>query len=162
METHWTRGALLRRAATSGTGALLLGAGAGPARLVEAAFGATEPSKTHLFRTRPDLVPPVVSTVHHDPRTSDGYLFLAPLSGPGQRGSLILDKGGEPVWFRPSKPVVALNFRAAVYRGKPGTQRRRTSCRSFRKTRGHAHSRGTRHVLHQGSRVERLRGGKRE
>ena len=119
IEARWTRAELLRRAATSGTGALLLGAGAGPVRLVDAALGATEPPKTHLFRTRPDLVPPVVSTVHHDPRTSDGYLFLAPLSGPGQRGSLILDKGGEPVWFRPSKPVVALNFRAAVYRGKP-------------------------------------------
>ena len=64
-------------------------------------------------------MPPILKTVHHDPRTSAGCLFLAPLSGPGQRGSLLLDRDGEPLWFKPSKPVVALNFRAAVYRGKP-------------------------------------------
>ena len=64
-------------------------------------------------------MPPVLKTVHHDPRASAGCLFLAPLSGPGQRGSLILDAGGEPLWFKPSTPVVALNFRAAIYRGKP-------------------------------------------
>jgi len=118
-DAQWTRAEFMRRAAASGAGAVLLGAGVGPARLVESALAAETPAKTHLFRSRPDLVPPVLSTVHHDPRTSDGCLFLAPLSGPGQRGSLILDKRGEPIWFRPSRPVVALNFRAAVYRGKP-------------------------------------------
>jgi hypothetical protein len=120
MTEGWTRGEFVRRAASSGAGALLLGGAAGTGRLVESALGATPaPLDTHLFRSRPDLVPPILTTVHHDPRTSAGYLFLAPLSGPGQRGSLILDRSGEPVWFKPSKPVVALNFRAAVYRNKP-------------------------------------------
>jgi len=109
----------VRRAAGSGAAALLLGSAAASRRLVGTAFGATEPAKTHLFRSRPDLVPPVLTTVHHDVHASAGCLFLAPLSGPGQRGSLILDGSGEPLWFKPSKPVVALNFRAAVYRGKP-------------------------------------------
>ena len=109
----------MRRAAGSGAAALLLGSAAASRRLVGTAFGATEPAKTHLFRSRPDLVPPVLTTVHHDVHASAGCLFLAPLSGPGQRGSLILDGSGEPLWFKPSKPVVALNFRAAVYRGKP-------------------------------------------
>lgn len=109
----------MRRAAGSGAGALLLGVGGAPSRLLESALAAPAPTGTHLFRSRPDLVPPILSTVHHDPRASAGCLFLAPLSGPGQRGSLILDGSGEPLWFRPSKPVVALNFRAALYRGKP-------------------------------------------
>ena len=108
----------MRRAAGSGAGALLLGGGAS-GRFVESALAAATPTQTHLFRSRPDLVPPILKTVHHDPRTSAGCLFLAPLSGPGQRGSLLLDRDGEPLWFKPSKPVVALNFRAAVYRGKP-------------------------------------------
>ena len=108
----------MRRAAGSGAGALLLGGGAS-GRFVESALAAATPTETHLFRSRPDLVPPILKTVHHDPRTSAGCLFLAPLSGPGQRGSLLLDRDGEPLWFKPSKPVVALNFRAAVYRGKP-------------------------------------------
>ena len=108
----------MRRAAGSGAGALLLGGGAS-GRSVESALAAATPTETHLFRSRPDLVPPILKTVHHDPRTSAGCLFLAPLSGPGQRGSLLLDRDGEPLWFKPSKPVVALNFRAAVYRGKP-------------------------------------------
>ena len=108
----------MRRAAGSGAGALLLGGGAS-GRFVESAPAAATPTETHLFRSRPDLVPPILKTVHHDPRTSAGCLFLAPLSGPGQRGSLLLDRDGEPLWFKPSKPVVALNFRAAVYRGKP-------------------------------------------
>jgi hypothetical protein len=109
----------VRRAAGSGAGALLLGGGGASGRFVESALAAAAPTETHLFRSRPDLVPPILKTVHHDPRTSAGCLFLAPLSGPGQRGSLLLDRDGEPLWFKPSKPVVALNFRAAVYRGKP-------------------------------------------
>ena len=109
----------MRRAAGSGAGALLLGSAAASGRLAESAFAATKPTGTHHFRSRPDLVPPVLKSVHDDPRTSAGCLFLAPLSGPGQRGSLILDRSGEPLWFKPSTPVVALNFRAAIYRGKP-------------------------------------------
>ena len=119
IDGRWTRAEFVRRAAGSGAGALLLGGAAAPGRLVASAFAATEPTGTHHFQSRPDLVPPVLKTTHHDPRTSAGCLFLAPLSGPGQRGSLILDATGEPLWFKPSKPVVALNFRAAVYRGKP-------------------------------------------
>ena len=80
---------------------------------------ATGAAHAHLFRSRPDLMPPVLTTVHDDARTSAGSLFLAPLSGPGQRGSLILDDSGDPVWFKPSRPQIALNFRAAIYRGKP-------------------------------------------
>ena len=107
---------MLRRAAGAGAGALLLG----PARLLDAAAAKPwPPGSTHAFRSRPDLHPPVLSVRHHDAHASAGYLFIAPLSGPGARGPLLLDQTGEPVWCRPTAPSVALNFRAAVYRGKP-------------------------------------------
>jgi hypothetical protein len=119
MERSCTRAELVRRGLLTG-GALLAGA-LPPIRLPGAAeaSAATVPPKTHRFRSRPDLVPPVLTTVHQDARASAGNLFLAPLSGPGARGPLLLDRLGEPVWFRPSLPAVALNFRPAVYQGKP-------------------------------------------
>jgi hypothetical protein len=119
MEGSYTRAELVRRGLLTG-GAVLAG-GLSPLRLRGAgeASAATALPETHRFRSRPDLVPPVLTTVHHDVRASAGCLFLAPLSGPGARGPLLLDGLGEPVWFRPSLPVVALNFRPAVYHGKP-------------------------------------------
>ena len=51
--------------------------------------------------------------------TSDDYLFLAPSSGPGQRGALILDGRGDVVWFHPTTPLTTMNFRPALYKGKP-------------------------------------------
>ncbi|HEX5448889.1 MAG TPA: arylsulfotransferase family protein [Gaiellaceae bacterium] len=110
-----TRGELVRRGAVVGAGMLL----AGPSSVFDRAFGAVDPKKVHLWVTRPDLLPPVVTRLHHTSEASAGHLFIAPLSGPGARGALILDGTGEPVWFHPTKPVVALNFRAAMYRGKP-------------------------------------------
>jgi hypothetical protein len=50
---------------------------------------------------------------------SDDCLFLAPSSGPGQRGALILDGKGDIVWFRPSSPLTTMNFRAASLGGRP-------------------------------------------
>ncbi len=73
------------------------------------------------FRSRPDLKPPAVSVLRERGRgpAGAGLLFLAPSSGPGQRGCLIVDEAGEPVWFRPTVPATAMNFRAALYRGAP-------------------------------------------
>jgi hypothetical protein len=109
----------VRRAAASGIG--VLAAELGAYRLIDAAVAATSTpgAGTHRFVSRPDLTPPVLTALHRGAGRSAGHLFLAPLSGPGQRGSYIVDDTGVPVWFRPSTPVVALNFRAAVYRGKP-------------------------------------------
>jgi arylsulfotransferase ASST len=71
------------------------------------------------FRSRPDLAPPVVRVLQPAVRTAPGYLFLAPSAGPGQRGVLILDDAGEVVWFRPTSPRTAMNFRAATLHGEP-------------------------------------------
>lgn len=70
------------------------------------------------FVTRHDLRPPRLTVVTHG-RPAHGLLFLAPSSGPGQRGVMIADSSGEPVWFHPTTPQTAMNFRAARYRGKP-------------------------------------------
>lgn len=120
-DRRWTRAQLLRRAA--GTGALLaVGGRLGAGRALfapDASADAAGPTTRH-FASRPDLVPPAVQVLHHEAgQTGDGFLFLAPSSGPGHRGNLIVDDAGEPIWFHPTTPVTAMNFRAAVYRGKP-------------------------------------------
>ena len=119
-----TRAEFVRRAAGTGAGLAFAAAG-GPVwellgRRGADAFAATAPETgVHRYVTRPDLRPPVVSVLHSSSQVADGHLFLAPLSGPGQRGTLIVDNDGLPVYFHPTTPVVALNFRTAVYRGKP-------------------------------------------
>jgi hypothetical protein len=117
-----TRSSFVRRAAGTGAGLFVAG-GAGTAwgfaqGAAKSAAPAAGPT-THRFVSRTDLVPPVVEVVHHSGRTADGLLFLAPSSGPGRRGNLLIDNTGEPIWFHPTTPVTAMNFRAAVYKGAP-------------------------------------------
>ena len=70
------------------------------------------------YRSRPDLDPPTIGVIHPADGVAPGYLFLAPSSGPGQHGPLILDDAGEPVWFLPTgRP--AMNFRAQTLHGEP-------------------------------------------
>jgi hypothetical protein len=116
-EERWTRAQLLRRATAAGIGLATVGG----LRLEQpaAAWAAAQPP-VHAFASRPDLRPPVLSVLHHDREaTADGLLFLAPLSGPGARGPMLVDDAGHVVYFHGTRPVVALNFRAATYRGKP-------------------------------------------
>jgi hypothetical protein len=70
------------------------------------------------YRSRPDLDPPPVTILHAASGTAPGLLFLAPSSGPGQRGVLILDDAGQPVWFEPTG-LPAMNFRAQKLHGAP-------------------------------------------
>ena len=69
------------------------------------------------FHSEPSLKPPTL-TVTTLANPSPGYLFVASLNGPGQRGPLLLDNHGRPVWFRQVDPL-AINFRRQVYKGKP-------------------------------------------
>jgi len=71
------------------------------------------------FRSRPDLRPPVVTVRRRSHRTAPGYVFIAPLSGPGQDGPMIVDDRGELVWFQPLRGKTAMDFRVQFYRGKP-------------------------------------------
>ncbi len=118
----WSRADFLRRAAVGSTGLFLFG-GAGSRLLgtghARASTVTAEAAGVRRFVSRPDLQPPVVSILHGADRTASGLLFLAPSSGPGQRGVLIMDDAGDVVWFRPTSPLTAMDFRAGFYKGKP-------------------------------------------
>jgi hypothetical protein len=105
--------AKLVRIAAGGTAALYAD------RLVRAADAFASPSSEVMaFVSRPDLRPPTVHVVRHG-APAPGYLFLAPSSGPGQRGPMIIDSAGDLVWFLPTPPHTAMNLRVGNYRGKP-------------------------------------------
>jgi hypothetical protein len=108
-----TRRTLLARAAGAGA-ALVLGG-----RLLESARAATLAPEVRRFVSRPDLIPPTVTAVRGSGPVAPGLLFTAPSSGPGQRGALIVDDTGEPVWFHPTVPNTVMNLRAALYHGQP-------------------------------------------
>ena len=69
------------------------------------------------FVTEPGLSPPTM-TVTTSAGPSPGYLFVASLNGPGQRGPTILDNRGNVVWFRPMVDSFAVDFRRQVYAGR--------------------------------------------
>jgi arylsulfotransferase ASST len=73
------------------------------------------------FRSRPELQPPTVSVTAHAPAATPGDIFVAPYSGPGQYGPMILDENGAVLWFKPLSPTGtrAADFRVQQYEGKP-------------------------------------------
>ncbi len=93
-------------------------------------FAVKPTGPVRAFSSRPDLHPPTVTVkagektellVREDP---PGFLFLGPgpvaLTGSQQYGPLIVDRDGEPVWFRPVTPGLEVtNFTSSAYRGKP-------------------------------------------
>ena len=73
----------------------------------------------HSFVSRPDLRPPVVDVLTRRSGTADGYIFLAPSSGPGRRGGMIIDGTGEPVFFHTTYPRTTMDFRPGIFKGAP-------------------------------------------
>ncbi len=100
----------------AGTGARLLG---GTGEAFAASLQATAPSKVHAFVSRPDLTPPLLTIRHPARNAGEGLLFIAPSSGPGQRGPLIFDNQGQPVWYHPTNPQTTTDFKAGMLNGKP-------------------------------------------
>jgi Arylsulfotransferase (ASST) len=79
-----------------------------------------KPGDLQSFVSRPDLKPPTVSVTAHATPTAPGDLFVAPYSGPGQYGPMILNENGELVWFKAlSGTTRAADFRVQSYEGKP-------------------------------------------
>jgi hypothetical protein len=72
----------------------------------------------HGYVSRPDLRPPVIGVARHGP-VGSGLLFLGPFHAREQNGALIVDDGGEPVWFHRTGASAVTNLRVAVYRGTP-------------------------------------------
>jgi hypothetical protein len=71
--------------------------------------------RAERYVSRPDLRPPVLDV---DTPGHAGFYFLGPKRDAEQRGALIVDGGGEPVWFHPVSPE-ATDFRVQRYRGQP-------------------------------------------
>ncbi len=73
------------------------------------------------FHSRPDLQPPTVTVTAHAAGATPGEILIAPYSGPGQYGPMILDEDGAVVWFKPLSPTGtrAADFRVQQYEGKP-------------------------------------------
>lgn len=87
-------------------------------RLAARAVGSSG-SAAH-FHTRPDLRPATVQ-LSGDAEAAPGHLFIGPYATDGaQPGPLIVDRAGQPLWFRPvSETFWATNFRPWNYRGQP-------------------------------------------
>ena len=82
-------------------------------RLPDFAFAAGE--NLQHFVSRPDLKPPVV-TVRG---TTRNFVFVAPSSGPGPNGAMILDGRGDLVWFHPTPGIATTDFKVQQLHGKP-------------------------------------------
>jgi Arylsulfotransferase (ASST) len=78
------------------------------------------PGEVQSFRSRPDLRPPTVAVTVRSPAVEPGDEFVAPYTGPGQAGPMILDQNGGLVWFKalPTN-ISATNLRVQEYLGKP-------------------------------------------
>src|SRR5581483_5824811 len=109
-EPRLTRGQFLAVGAAALVAAPALG------RTLDAAASVGE--NVQRFVSRPDLKPPVVTVTRTD-AAAPGYLFVAPSSGPGQRGAMIFDDAGRLVWFHPVRDKAVTDFKVALYRGRP-------------------------------------------
>jgi hypothetical protein len=105
-------GALAPRASGSGiVDRFLLGAAGAPA--------------AQHFVSRPDLLPPPISILVPDSGSTPGHILLAPFSflttppSTEASGPLIVDRNGQPLWFRPRTNVTAIDLRVQRYRGAP-------------------------------------------
>jgi hypothetical protein len=82
---------------------------------------APAPKEYESFRSRPELRPPDVTVSTQAQTATGGDLFLAPYSGIGQYGPMILNEHGELIWFKSLSPAGtrAANFRVQEYEGRP-------------------------------------------
>jgi hypothetical protein len=77
-------------------------------------------AEAQSFRSRPDLHPPTVTVTASSPRAAAGDVFVAPYTGPGQAGPMILDGSGNVVWFKPLHGrTAAADFAVQQYAGRP-------------------------------------------
>jgi hypothetical protein len=77
-------------------------------------------SEVQSFLSRPDLHPPVVAVTAASTAVAPGDELVAPYSGPGQAGPMILDQSGRLLWFKPLPTnTSATNLRVQEYEGRP-------------------------------------------
>jgi hypothetical protein len=100
-------------------GAGLVVAGAAARRTLARLDSATLDGNVQRFVSRPDLLPPTITVLQPAQGTAPGLVFMAPSSGPGQRGAMIFDDTGALVWFHPVADKAVTDFKVQQYRGKP-------------------------------------------
>jgi Arylsulfotransferase (ASST) len=95
-------------------------------RLLPSLSSAPPKGSAGAFRSRPDLSPPVIDVTARPHNQAPGYIFVAPKNGPreespAQDGAMILDEGGQLVWFRPlhRERRDVMNFKVQRYRSEP-------------------------------------------
>jgi hypothetical protein len=72
------------------------------------------------FVSRPDLHPPAVTVSVQSSTVAPGDEFVAPYTGPGQAGPMILDPSGGLLWFKPLHThSSATNLRVQEYERRP-------------------------------------------
>jgi hypothetical protein len=77
-------------------------------------------SQFQSFASRPDLHPPTVTVTASSPALASGDVFVAPYTGPGQAGPMILDQSGHLLWFKAlAAHTSATNLRVQQYQGRP-------------------------------------------
>jgi hypothetical protein len=78
------------------------------------------PIDVQSFNSRPDLHPPTVRVTAQSSAVESGDEFVAPYTGPGQAGPMILDPSGGLLWFKPLHVhTSATNLRVQEYRQRP-------------------------------------------
>jgi hypothetical protein len=78
------------------------------------------PTEVQRFASRPDLQPPLVTVTAQSAASAPGDVFVAPYTGPGQAGPMILDPTGGLVWFKPLHVnSSATNLRVQEYQQRP-------------------------------------------
>ena len=78
------------------------------------------------FRSRPDLRPPAIAVSKNSSGKAPGYVFVSPkkepeASGPSEDAPLIVDNGGEPIWFHAllgDDEKDAFTFEVQTYKGE--------------------------------------------
>jgi hypothetical protein len=99
--------------------------GCDPAPRIRATAASSPAGQAWRFRSRPDLLPPVIQVDTRTRDTATGRVFVAAKNGPGeagpgQDGCMILDNDGQPAWLRllQNESMDVMGFRAQTFKGE--------------------------------------------
>lgn len=87
-----------------------------------AASSKAQSGGVQVFRSRPDLHPPVITIKTSSRSQAPGYIFTESHAGPAYQGPMIIDSNGDLVWTESLSPgtdttLRAFNVRAQPYKG---------------------------------------------
>jgi hypothetical protein len=127
LSTEITRRRFLEAVAAGGACITLTGIlGCEPSPRARAIASPARGEQPWSFRSRPEFRPPVVEVRTQARGTAPGYVFVSPKkepgsSGPSEDAPLIVNNGGEPIWFHPLQgddQKDAFNFEVQTYKSE--------------------------------------------